>query len=55
MGFEKYLPGGLPLSIQRRFDAVFFEDVSDSLIGDLMAQVGECSLDAIVSPGDVAD
>ena len=39
VGFEKSLPGALPLSLRCRLDAVGFQDVSDGLIGDVVAQV----------------
>ena len=53
MGLDERGPGSLTLSIACRFDAVLFEDVADGLIGDLVAQIGQCTLNAVVTPGRI--
>lgn len=47
---EERLPGSLPLAFGRRFDAVLLEDVADGSIGDVVAAVGESTLDVVVTP-----
>ena len=53
MRFEERGPRGLPLSVRSRFDAVRFEDVADGRVGDVVADVGQRTLDAVVSPGRI--
>lgn len=50
-GLDEGLPGGLPFPIIGRFNAVFFQDIADRLVGDAVSYVGQRALDTIVSPG----
>ena len=50
MGLEKRLPSSLPPPFRGGLDAVSLEDVADRLIGDLVAEIGQGTLDAVVSP-----
>ena len=43
MGFDEGLPGCLPFTFRSPFDAMFLEDVSNGLVRDLVAQVGQRS------------
>ena len=49
MGLEE-ASGSLSSSIRCRVDAVGSEDGADGGIGDLVAEVCQCSPDAVVSP-----
>ena len=53
MGLEERLPGGLPLPLRRRLDAVLLQNVADAGIRDRMAQVGQGPLNAIVAPAGI--
>ncbi len=53
VGMKECFPSGLPLPFRRRFDAVFFQDVSDGLIRDFMSEVGQRPLNAVVAPGGI--
>ena len=53
VGLDEGRPRRLSLSLTCRFDAVLFQDVTDGLVGDLVAEVGQRSLDAIVTPGRI--
>jgi len=50
MGLEKRLLSSLPLPFRGGLDAVSLEDVADGLIGDLVAEIAQGTLDAVVSP-----
>jgi hypothetical protein len=47
MGLEKGLPGGLPLSIGGRLDAVPLQDVAHGCIREGMPKVGQGALDPV--------
>src|SRR5215471_7889422 len=47
---QKLLPGGLPLTLRSRFQAVLPQNVGDSAASHLIAQVGQRSLDSPVAP-----
>jgi hypothetical protein len=51
MRFDKRLPGSLPGSFRSWFYSVLFEDVANGLVGNVVAEVGQRSLDSIVSRG----
>jgi hypothetical protein len=53
MGFEKRGPLSLMLSLRSRFDTVRCEDIFHGGIGDVIADIGQGALDAIVTPGRV--
>jgi len=60
MGADEVLPSGALAAFWRGRDAMTFQNVSDRLIRDLMAEVGESADDAIVTPalvllGDAED
>ena len=48
MRFEKRGPGCLPLSVGRRLDAIRLEDVADGGVGDVVADIGQGALDAVM-------
>ena len=50
MRLEERLPGYRALSLRGRFDTVFLEDIPDGGVGDLMAEIGGCPLNAIIAP-----
>jgi hypothetical protein len=50
VGFDGCLPGYLALSVRGWFDSVLLEDVADSCIRKVVADVGEGALDSIVAP-----
>ena len=50
MGLQKALPGSLSPSIWCRIDAVVSEDGADGGIGDLVAEVCQGALDAVIAP-----
>ena len=53
VGFEKRAPCGLPLSVGRWLDTVCFEDVPHCPGGDVVADIGQSALNAVVTPGRV--
>src|SRR5205085_12454086 len=53
VSLEKGLPGGLAPPLGRRLDAMLFQDVGHAGIGDLMAQIGQGTLNAVITPGGV--
>ena len=53
MGLDERRPGGLALSITSGFDAVVFQNVADGLIGNLVADIGQRALNAVVTPGRI--
>ena len=53
MGLDERLPGRLPLPVRCRFDAMFSQDIANRLIGDLVTQVSQGTLDLVVSPGHI--
>ena len=50
MGLEKSFPGGLTFPLGRRLNAVRFEDIAHRLIGHIVVQVGQGTLDPVESP-----
>ncbi len=48
---EELLPGGPPLPLTNRLDPVLTENAADGGVGDLVPEVGEPVLDAVVAPG----
>ena len=46
-------PGGLSLAIRRGLNAVTLENIADRLIGDLVPQIGQGTLDTVVAPRGV--
>jgi len=50
VGFDEGLPRCLSFAIRCWFDTVLLEDIADRLVGDVVAQVGQGALDAIVAP-----
>jgi len=53
VGGNEILPGGLLAPLWRRRDPVSAKDVSHRLIGDGMAEIGQSSDNAVVSPTGV--
>src|SRR4030095_9564723 len=53
VGGDEVLPSRALAAFRRRRDGVPLQNVSDRLIGDLMAEIGESASDAIVTPGFV--
>ena len=53
MSLEERLPGGLSPPLRRRLDAMLLQDVSHAGIGDLMTQVGQGALNAVITPGRI--
>jgi hypothetical protein len=53
VGLEEFLPGRLPLSLRHRLDAVFTENGADGGVRDLVPEVSQCALDAVVAPGRI--
>ena len=49
MGLEERFPSSLPCPLGCRFDAVLLEDVSDGLIGDRVTEIGQGTLDSVLS------
>ncbi len=49
MCFEKRGPGRLLLSVGCRFDAVGFEHITYRRVGDVVADVGQRALDAVIA------
>jgi len=47
---QKLRPGGLPVALWRRFQAVFFENVRNGAPRDLVAQISQRTLDPPVAP-----
>ena len=50
MRFDERLPCGLPLPIWGGFDPVLLENVANGRVGYVVADVGEGTLDAVVTP-----
>ena len=50
MGANELRPRGGLLAIRRRGNALAFQDVADSLVAHLMAEVGESPGDSVVAP-----
>jgi len=50
MGLEKRLSSSLPFPFRGRLNTVGLEDVADRLIRNLVSQIGQGTLDAVVSP-----
>ena len=53
MGLEKLLPGSLLATIRCRFQTMLLEDIADALIGDVVPQIDQRPLNAIVTPGRI--
>src|ERR1019366_976003 len=53
MAADKLGPGSLALSFRGNSQAVPAQDISHRLIAELMAQVGQCTDDAIITPSRV--
>ena len=53
VGLDERFPGCLSLSFRRRFGAMVPEDIADGLIGYLVTQVSQSTLDLVISPGYV--
>jgi len=53
MGADEFLPTRVLAALRRWRDAMTLQNVSDRLIRDLMAEVGESASDAIVTPAIV--
>ena len=51
MGTEECLPGCLPAALRSRLDPMSLQDVADGCVRDDVPQVGQSTLDAIVTPG----
>jgi len=47
---KELLPGGLPLSVACGLDPVLPQNAADGGVGDLVPEVGERALDAVVAP-----
>src|SRR5215470_15234052 len=50
---EKLPPGGFPLTLRRRFQAVLPQNVGDRAARHFMAQIGEGSLDSAIAPAPI--
>ncbi len=50
VGFQESPPGSLSLTIWRGLNAVGFQDVADGRVRDLMANIGQSTLDSVVPP-----
>src|SRR5215470_2569885 len=50
---EKLPPGGFPLTLRRRFQAVLPQNVGDRAPRHFMAQIGEGSLDSAIAPAPI--
>ena len=50
MRFDEGLPRGLSLPVWSRFNSVLFEDIANSRIGYVVADVRESALDTIEAP-----
>lgn len=53
VSFEKRAPGCLSFAVRCRFDTVLLENVAHSRVGDVVADVGQRTLNAIVAPGGI--
>ncbi len=53
MRFDEGLPRSLAFPVRRRFDSVFLEYVADRRVGDVVADIGQGTLDTVISPGRV--
>jgi hypothetical protein len=50
MGFEKGLPTGLPFSVRWRLDPMILQGIADRGGGDLVPQIRQCTMDAVIAP-----
>ena len=53
MSAEKLFPRCFSAPLGRRFDAVLFQNISNRFVCQHMAQIGQCSLDAAVTPASI--
>ena len=53
MGLKKGLPRGLAPAVRRRLDAVGFEDSGDSRVRDVVPQIRQCPLEAVIAPSRI--
>ena len=53
MRAQERLPRRLPFSLRCWLDAVRLEGVAHGPVRDLIAKIGQCSLDPIVAPGGI--
>jgi hypothetical protein len=49
MRFEECRPGGLTQSVGCRFDSVGLQDIANRGVGDVVSDVGQRTLDAVVA------
>ena len=53
MSAEKLFPRCFSVPLRRRFDTVLFQNISNRLVCQYIAQIDQCSLDAAATPASI--